>query len=143
MCSRLRTRALPLLLGALAATGLAACGSNAHVSTPPRAGIVKGAPGARGGGVKPDTSNPSASLIACLGQHRVGAHQAAPDDVAVDPPEAGIHVRFLGTDGDAQAEQIRGGADGAEVILNALLYTGRGTDAQLKTVESCVANVAK
>lgn len=144
-------RLLPSLATAaalLAGAGLAACGDQPVRKPPQPAGIVtpgegEGTRGHAPRPIKPDTSNPSGSLIACLAKRRVAAHPTSGNEVAIDPPEAGIHLRFVGTDGDAQSAQLRGDADGAEVILNALLYVGQGTDAQLKPVETCVAKVAK
>lgn len=121
------------------AAGAAGCGTG-PVRKPPQPAQVAAA---GQGGAAPDTGDPSSNLIACLGGKGVKAHQDARGDVRVDPPQAGIHVRFLGTDGDAQAAQLHGDAEGAEVILNALLFVGSATDEQLKPVESCAAKVAK
>lgn len=131
-------------LAVLAASGLAAgavagCGTG-PVRKPPQPAVVAKT---GQGGAPADTSNPSGALIACLGQRRITAHPTGPDEVAVDPPEVGIHVRFLGTDGDAQAAQLHGDAEGAEVILNALVFVGKGTDEQVQPVESCTAKAAK
>jgi hypothetical protein len=133
-------RALVVLAASgLAAGAVAGCGTG-PVRKPPQPAVVA----ASGqGGAPADTSNPSGALIACLGQRGIKAHPTGPDDVAVDPPEAGMHVRFLGTDGDAQAAQLHGDAEGAEVILNALVFVGRGTDEQVQPVESCTAKAAK
>lgn len=134
----LSRRLLPLL-GAVLAVVVAGC-STGEVRKPPQPAVVAAA---GGGGPQPDTGNPSSALVACLGQRGVHAHVDESSDVVVDPPSAGIHVRFLGTDGDAQAAQLHGDAEGAEVILNAMVFVGNATDAQLQPVESCAAKVAK
>jgi hypothetical protein len=132
---------LPVVLVAcgLAAGAVAGCGTG-PVRKPPQPAVVA-ASGQQG--APADTSNPSGALIACLGQRGVKAHSTGPDDVAVDPPEAGLHVKFLGTDGDAQAAQLHGDAEGAEVILNALVYVGKGSDEQIQPIEACTAKVTK
>lgn len=133
-------RRLPALVaGALCVVGIAACGTG-PVRHPAKPAVIAAA---KPTGAKPDTSNPSQSLISCLAEHKVAAHVSGPGDVAVDPPQAGVHVTFMGTDGQAQSAQLRGDAEGAEVILNALLYVGHGDDTLLKTVETCVGTVAK
>jgi hypothetical protein len=129
-----------LLVLAALVPAVAACGSDAPVSKVPRPGVVTG--NASKGGARPDTANPSGKLIACLAQARVSSHVAGPDTVAVDPPEAGMHVVFQATPGQAQYSQLHGGAEGAEVILSALLYVGRASDSQILPVERCVDHVA-
>jgi hypothetical protein len=134
--SRRLARAAPTALVLLAAAG---CGTGPARHPPQPAQVARPA----SAGAKPDTSNPSTSLVACLGRRKVSARVSGPGTVGVDPASAGLKVRFLGTDGDAQAAQLQGSSEGAEVILNALVYVGNATDAQIKPVEDCVAKVAK
>jgi hypothetical protein len=52
---------------------------------------------------------------------------------------SGATVVFEATPGAAQALQIQGQAQAAEVIGSALLYPNGASDAQLSTIEGCLA----
>ena len=117
----------------LAALSLSACGTTAK----PVAGTPQAAANSHKG-----IDNPARKHVACLRQDHVPVRQV---QVAGDPGfqvgtrPAGPTVQFLSTPGAAQYQQIRGQAQGAEVIGSALLYPNLATDKLLNKVESCVA----
>jgi hypothetical protein len=60
------------------------------------------------------------------------------DGLQIGALPSGPTVQFLATIGGAQAAQIDGRAQGAEVIGTALLYPN-ASDSELKMIEDCVA----
>ncbi|MGO9974267.1 MAG: hypothetical protein ACLP01_15995 [Solirubrobacteraceae bacterium] len=59
--------------------------------------------------------------------------------IQVGGPPGGPTIVFYATPGAAQALQISGEAQAAEVIGNALLYPNVGSDKELSTIEGCLA----
>lgn len=57
----------------------------------------------------------------------------------VGPAPAGPTIVFTPTAGAAQAQQIDGTAQGAEVIGTALLYPNQGSESELTGIEDCLA----
>lgn len=128
-------RALVLPLALLASAGLGACGGSDAV-TPPRPGVV----GAHA--VVPRPYNPMTNVVACLHGEGIATRPTAPNEVRLAPAATGMRVRLAITPGAADAAQLRGGAEGAEVIGSAMLFVGSASDAQIARVERCLNDVA-
>ncbi len=77
--------------------------------------------------------------LGCLRDHHLAVHVVSPTRLQVDAPPAGPTIVFAATPGAAQAYQITGGAQGAEVIGSALVYPHQGSDAELGTIGACLA----
>jgi hypothetical protein len=52
---------------------------------------------------------------------------------------AGATIRFTPSTGAAEAAQLEGQAQGAEVIGSALVYPNQAADSELRVIENCVA----
>ena len=120
--------------GVLVAMSLSACG----VAAKPEAGSAGAAAIS-----KKQAFNPAIKHFVCLRQEHIAAHlktQGGLPTIQVRTRPSGPTVEFLATPGAAQDQQIKGLAQGAEVIGAALLYPNRASDALLKKVETCVAN---
>ncbi|MGH2884967.1 MAG: hypothetical protein ACRDPA_20070 [Solirubrobacteraceae bacterium] len=63
----------------------------------------------------------------------------SPTKLQVGPAPAGPMIVFTPTAGAAQAQQIDGTAQGAEVIGTALMYPNQGSDSELTGIEDCLA----
>jgi hypothetical protein len=62
----------------------------------------------------------------------------SPTKLQVGPAPAGPTIVFTPTAGAAQAQQIDGTAQDAEVIGTALLYPNQGSDSELTGIEDCL-----
>ncbi len=122
---------------ALSALSLSACG----ISSKPEAGTPKAiATGHKG------LDSPLTKHTACLQQAHIAFHleqrtlagKVLPS-FQVETAPAGPTVTFEATPGAAQAVQIQGEAQGAEVIGSALLYPNQAPDRLVSAVEGCVA----
>ncbi|MFZ0041691.1 MAG: hypothetical protein WAK93_10315 [Solirubrobacteraceae bacterium] len=123
---------LAAVLG-VAALSLSACGSSAK----PEAGTLKAT-------VKTHTGvdDPRKTHIECLQSEHIPVRTLTVDGqpaFQVGTAPSGPTVVFQATPGAAQAVQINGQSQGAEVIGSALLYPNQAPDALLGKVESCVA----
>lgn len=116
----------PAALAVVAAVGLCACGS-----------AVK-PPQGRGQIDDPRTNNPN--HVACLRQHGLPVQEVGATGLQIGPLPAGPTVRFTPTPGAAQAMQISGQAQAAEVIGSALLYPHQASDSELSAIEACLSN---
>ncbi len=126
---------LAALLG-LAALVLVACGAGASgAGGRPTSARGASAPGS----YSSQPYNPVTGPLRCLRQAGLRAHHDGPGAIQVVPKGRGPRVVFAATPGDAQAAQIHGQAEGAEVIGNALVYPNAASDAMLKKVETCLA----
>lgn len=108
----------------LVAVALAACGSSVQ------------RPGGRGSVIDPRTQ---AGRLQCLKAHHLPVVEVGADGLQIGALPSGPTVQFLATIGGAQAAQIDGRAQGAEVIGTALLYPNGASDSELKMIEDCVA----
>ena len=122
-----------VLVAALAAPVLSACGSSAK----PEAGT----PGAIAKSHQ-NIDDPRKKHLICLRQEhipvrRVNIGGLPGMQIGVRP--TGPTVQFQFTPGAAQAAQIAGRAQGAEVIGSALLYPNQASGKLLSKVETCVA----
>jgi hypothetical protein len=121
------------LVAALAAIAVSACGSSAK----PEAGT----PGAIATNRK-NVDDPRTKHLTCLHQEHIPVRPVTIGglrgmQIGVRP--TGPTVQFQPTPGAAQALQIAGKAQGAEVIGSALLYPNQASSNLLSKVESCVA----
>lgn len=116
------------VLSSLAVLALAACGSTAvHPSS-------NG--GSRGKIDDPRTAR--ADRVACLRSDHLPVQPVGLTNLQIGAPPTGPRVVFTPTSGAAQAAQIEGQAQGAEVIGSALLYPNQGSDSELAQIETCL-----
>jgi hypothetical protein len=77
--------------------------------------------------------------IGCLRAAHLSVQVVSSTRVQVGPAPAGPTIEFTPTPGAAQAAQIEGSAEGAEVIGSALVYPNQGSDAEMGTIGACLA----
>jgi hypothetical protein len=65
---------------------------------------------------------------------------ASPTRLQVGPAPAGATIVFASTPGAAQAYQINGSAQRAEVIGSALVYPNQSPEPALSVIEACLAH---
>jgi hypothetical protein len=118
------------MLAAVAALALAACGTTAK----PEAGTPHA-----DAQVKKGVDDPRAKHVTCLRNAKVPVVDFGLTGMRVGTPPHDAKVLFLPTPGAAQEEQLDGQGAGAEVIGSALLFPQQDSDAQLKTIEECLA----
>jgi hypothetical protein len=117
------------LVSALAAVALGGCGA---VAVKPAARTASGEQASRG---RVDAPVNRAAHVQCLRAKGLLVRQLSIADLMI----AGrIRVHFEPSPGTALGDQIKGRAQGAEVIGNALLYPGQASDAELSKVETCL-----
>lgn len=124
-----------VLVSSLAAVALAGCGGAVQVkpTTPP--GATKLA--SRGVVDDPRTHNPD--RLACLRADGFQVSETGRTGLQIGPPPTGPSVTFAPTPGAAQADQIEGLVQGAEVIGSALLYPHQASGSALEKIENCLA----
>lgn len=118
------------LLGAVAMLVLAGCGA---VQVKPSAS-AGGGPASRGRIDAPASHKPD--HVKCLRAAGLSVQSLSPTTLEV---AGNVRVVFTPTPGSAQDFQIENREQGAEVIGSALLYPGQATDAELGTIENCLA----
>lgn len=123
---RLMSSAKPAALAAVAALVLGACG-----------GAIK-PPQGHGRVDDPRRNNPN--HLACLRQKRLPIALVGRTVIQIGNLPSGPTVEFEPTPGSAQALQISGEAQPAEVIGSALLYPHGADDHELSIIEACLAN---
>ena len=110
---RLRSRLAPLV----AAGALAGCGI--------------------GGGS--DESDKRAVALECLqNEKNLDARTVGDNAIQVGDPRTGPRIQFYLTNGEAEAAQFSGKAEGTEHIGTALLFVRQAPDDLLKEVEACL-----
>jgi hypothetical protein len=77
--------------------------------------------------------------LGCLRDAHLPVQVVSPTRLQVGPAAAGPVIIFASTPGAAQADQIDGSAQGAEVIGTALVYPNRGSDAEMSSIAACLA----
>jgi hypothetical protein len=119
----------------LAVVVIAACGDN---RPNPEAGSVPPT-ATKAGRAKID--DPRGTHLQCLADHHIPAVAigANPPEIQIEPSATAPLIVFKATAGAAQAAQLEGRAQPAEVIGSALLYPRQGSDAELQTIEACLA----
>lgn len=119
------------ILGVLAALGVAGCGT---IAVKPSADRSSGAPRSRGQVDDPRATKPD--HVACLRANGLAVREVGTTDLVIAD---GVRVHFEPTPGSAQDDQIRNREQSAEVIGSALLVPGTASDAELSTIEHCIA----
>jgi hypothetical protein len=76
--------------------------------------------------------------LACLRGEHLTVQVLSQTKLQVGPAPAGATIVFTATAGAAQARQIDGTAQGAEVIGTALLYPNQASDSELTGIEDCL-----
>jgi hypothetical protein len=112
------------IAAALAALALSACSVTANTS------------GGRGRIADPRTQ---AGRLDCLRAHHLPVGEVGATGLQIGPLPAGATIDFSPSTGSAQAAQLEGQAQGAEVIGSALVYPNQAPDSELKVIENCVA----
>jgi hypothetical protein len=112
------------LAAALSALALSACSVTANKSA------------GRGRVADPRTQ---AGRLDCLRAHHLAVSEVGADSLQVGPLPAGPTIRFTPSTGAAQAAQLEGQSQGAEVIGSALVYPNQAPEPELKVIENCVA----
>jgi hypothetical protein len=74
----------------------------------------------------------------CLRDAHLAVQVVSPTKLQVDSAPAGPTIVFTPTAGAAQADQIAGTAQGAEVIGTALVYPNQGSEAEMISIEDCL-----
>jgi hypothetical protein len=125
-----RRLALPVALGAVATAG---CGAvQVHPTVPADSPSLV----SRGKVDSPLTD--MHNHLACIRDAHVAVTVVSPIKLQIDSWPGGPTVVFKPTAGAAQAAQIDGNAQGAEVIGTALLYPNQGSPGELTAVEDCL-----
>ncbi len=130
---KLTSTARAIALSGMAASALAGCGSSfksvlgssvpAATAKPIGYGVVDQAP-------LPHTK--------CLRGEGLPAVRVGPASIQVGALPSGPTIHFAPDPNAAEAEQIEGQAQGAEVIGASVLYVNGASDAELKKVEACL-----
>ncbi|MGI8428762.1 MAG: hypothetical protein ACR2OB_05530 [Solirubrobacteraceae bacterium] len=122
-------------LSGLVTLGLCACASTAK----PLAGTIHPTASPLSRGRIDDPRTARSDHIKCLQQAHLPVVKVGTSELQLGPPPAGPTIDFAPTPGTAQGRQIDGSAQGAEVIGGALLYPNQASDAELGTIETCLA----
>jgi hypothetical protein len=112
---------------AVTAVAMLLCGCSAVVKPPHGRGQVR------------DQRTAGPNRLGCLRTHHLPAREVGQSAIQIGPLPGGPTVQFLPTQGAAQALQIDGSVQGAEVIGTALLYPHQAPDAELTQIETCLA----
>jgi hypothetical protein len=118
------------LVAGLVAIALSACGA----TTKPEAGTLKAASVTRKG-----VDDARATHVKCLQSEHIPVTEFSRTWLQIGTKPSGPTVHFEFTPGAAQAQQIDGQAQSAEVIGAALLYPNQASDTLLQRVEDCMA----
>jgi hypothetical protein len=118
---------------AFAALALTGCGAVQVQPTTP-AGSSKLA--SRG---RVDNPEKMRNHLECLRDAHLSVRAVSSTRLQVGAAPAGPTIVFAATPGSAQAYQINGSAQAAEVIGSALVYPNQASDAEMATVGACLA----
>lgn len=102
-------------------------------------GAIKLQPNAGSRGVVDNEASNNPDHLACIRGAGLPATEVNPHQLQVGPLPTGPTVVFTPTPGAAQAQQIYGQAQGAEVIGSALVWVNQGSQSELQTIENCLA----
>jgi hypothetical protein len=109
---------------AITAVAMILCGCSAVVKPPQGRGHV---------------DDPRGGNLQCLRAHHLPATDVGQTGIQIGSLPAGPTVQFEPSAGAAQALQVEGQAQGAELIGSALLYPHQAPDSVLNQIENCVA----
>jgi hypothetical protein len=118
----------------LAAVAVAGCGA-VHIKPAASSGATQ----LTSRGVIDDPRTHVPDRVACLRADGFRVTETGRTGLQIGSPSSGPSVTFAPTPGAAQADQIEGVIQGAEVIGSALLYPHHASDSALKKVENCLA----
>jgi hypothetical protein len=121
------------LVPVLAALTLGGCGAIKVQPTPPKGSTALASRG--------KVDSPITDIhnhLGCLRQAHLPVQVVNPVKLQIGTWPAGPTVLFTPTPGTAQADQIQGQAQAAEVIGSALLYPNQGSPTELTAVEDCL-----
>jgi hypothetical protein len=79
------------------------------------------------------------NYLNCLTDDHLVVQVVSPTRLQVGPAPAGATIVFDSTPGAAQADQIAGSVQGAEVIGSALVYPNQSPESALSGIEACLA----
>lgn len=121
---------LPIMRGSLLAT--AATAATAALLS----GCAGDVPTGKNHATRP--YDPRDSVLGCIRGKGLDGQKSGADAIAVGAGAGRPRIVFAPTSGAAEADHVRPGAEGAEVIGDALLYVGRGSDSELGKLEDCL-----
>jgi hypothetical protein len=76
--------------------------------------------------------------LGCIRSAHVPVQVVSPTELQVAPSTTGPTIVFTNTPGAAQADQIDGETQGAEVIGTALVYPNQGSGPELASIAACL-----
>ena len=118
---------------AFAALALTGCGAvNVQPTTPAGSSTLA----SRG---RVDSPEKMRNHLECLRDAHLSVRIVSPTRLQVGPAPAGPTIVFAATAGSAQAYQIDGSAQAAEVIGSALVYPNQASDGEMATIGACLA----
>jgi hypothetical protein len=120
---------------AFAAVALAGCGGAVRVQPSTPAGSAQLA--SRGRVDSPLTA--MRNHLGCLRAAQLPVQVVGPVRLQIGPVPAGPTIVFTPSPAVAQADQIQGLSQGAEVIGSALLYPNQGSSGELSSIAACLA----
>ena len=124
----------PALCLALTAATVAGCGGAVRIQPTTPAGSTTLASRGKIDSPLTDIHN----HLGCLQSDHLPVQTVSPTRLQIGAAPAGPTVVFTPTAGAAQAAQIDGNAQGAEVIGPALLYPNQGSPGELTQIEDCL-----
>lgn len=117
----MRSRFPSLLAACALALGPAGCGSDEPVT-----------------GDEPDPNDKRAVALDCfVNEAGLEAELTGEQSIQVDGP-TGPRVEFFLSNGEAEGQQFKGEAQGAEQVGPALLFVNDGSDEMLEDLENCL-----
>ena len=119
---------------ALAALAAAGCGTVRVQPTTP-----SGAAKLASRGKLDDPATNMHNHLGCLRGAHLPVQVVSPIKLQVGPLPAGPTIVFMPSPAVAQAAQIQGRAQAAEVIGSALVYPNQGSDGELASIGACLA----
>lgn len=119
----------------LAAVALAGCGGAVQVHPTAAAGSSQLASRGKIDSPLTDVRN----HLKCLRDAHLPVKVLSPTMLRIGAADDGPTVAFAATPGAAQAYQIDGRAQNAEVVGTALVFPHQGSDAELTRIEDCLA----
>jgi hypothetical protein len=118
---------------AFAALFLAGCGAVKVQPTTPAGSSTLASRG------KVDRPVAMRNHVGCLRDAHLPVQVVSSTRLQIGPAPSGPTIVFTPTPGAAQAQQIDGNAEAAEVIGTALVYPNQGSGAELSTIGTCLA----
>jgi hypothetical protein len=94
---------------------------------------------AQGHGKVDDPRSTSPDRVGCIESHHLPVQLVGQTGIQVGPLPSGPSIQFLPTPQAAEAAQIMGEAQGAEVIGAALVYPHEASRGEMMLIEDCIA----